>query len=168
MTSFWDKVRYAQNSSVCPLFNCYTKFPLWGHTQVCKEVVETYHSQSVGRFSISRSRTSHQHWLHWVQEDAPNNSWTILSLVCKWKSNSIPTPVTQWNIIRITSADDHPQYGARCYVRLLFTNEPSSLTDVVLQQLTLCEHFCQDEVAWAKLYSAEAVRARDAELRGIK
>jgi hypothetical protein len=134
----------------------------------CETELESYDSQSMGKFAISRecAPRNQEYKLHWTYQDIANQSWVILHQQCKWRTDAVPL-VARWTILRITEADPHPEFGVRCFIRLLMKNEPFELTDNILEQLTLCERFCQNKEAWDATYSEEAMRARDLEIRGI-
>jgi hypothetical protein len=144
----------------------------WGDLFVgphCDCVVETYHSRTLGLLSVSRQKPPNQtqYKLHWVREDPASLTWVILIHNCKYRMAASPTLAEpQWTAAYICgSLDPDPQYGNRCYVRIMTWNESVAINNHLLEQLARCESFCRDDAKWESVYSVEAMRATDLELR---
>lgn len=125
----------------------------------CETVVESFLTKTKGDLFVVKH--AHGYRLVWWREVPASKTYIVIFQSCPYRLAPAACEST-WIALCILALDDDPEYGHRCYIRLITHNEG---VVNVLEQLNVCEKLCRDPVKWKELYSEEAMRKRDAERR---
>lgn len=128
----------------------------------CETVVETFFTQTMGNLIVIKHADGHR--LLWCNEDSPSNTWVVMLQTCPYRLSTTKED-PHWMAMCIRALDDDPEYGNRCYIRLMTHDQRDADMGAILEQLNVCEKFCRDPAKWTEFYSDDAMRKRDLERR---